>query len=175
VAAALLFREDVDLGLELRVRCDRARLGEHLTTLDLLALDAAKKRADVVARLALVEELLEHLDAGDDRLRDLRMDADHFDLVADLAHALLDAARDDRSAARDREHVLDRHQERLVDVALGLGDVRIHGLHELEDLRYPLLVALERLERRARDDRDVVARELVVRQELADLHLDELE
>jgi hypothetical protein len=38
-----------------------------------------------------------------------------------------------------------------------------------------LLVALERLERRARDERDVVAREVVLGEQLADLDLDELE
>src|SRR5919198_3498861 len=38
VAAALVLRQDVDLGLELRVRRDRARLWEHLPPLDLLPL-----------------------------------------------------------------------------------------------------------------------------------------
>src|SRR5262249_42327243 len=46
VAAALLLREDVRLGLELRVRRDGARLREHLPALDLLPLDAPEKRAD---------------------------------------------------------------------------------------------------------------------------------
>src|SRR5204862_6736086 len=73
VAAALLLREDVDLGLELRVRSDRARLREHLAPLDILTLDAAQETADVVAGLALVAELLEHLDPRDDRLARLGM------------------------------------------------------------------------------------------------------
>ena len=92
-----------------------------------------------------------------------------------LTLALLDAAGDDRAAAGDREDVLDRHQERLVDVARRLGDVGVDGLHQLEDLRRPLGVALERLQRRDLHDRDVVAGELVAREELAHLHLDELE
>src|SRR5687768_14841776 len=37
VPAALLLRQDVDLGRELRVRLDRARLREHLAPLDLVA------------------------------------------------------------------------------------------------------------------------------------------
>ena len=82
---------------------------------------------------------------------------------------------DDRAAARDRHDVLDRHQERLVRVAHRLRDVRVDGGHQLQDLRRPLGVALERLERRDLDDRDVVAGELVLREQLADLHLDELE
>ena len=75
----------------------------------------------------------------------------------------------------DRHDVLDRHEERLVGVARRLRDVRVDGGHELQDLRRPLGVALERLERRDLDDRDVVAGELVLREQLADLHLDELE
>ncbi len=103
------------------------------------------------------------------------MDADDLDLVADLALALLDAAGHDGAAAGDREHVLDRHQERLVDVADGLRDVGVDRLHQLEDLRRPLRVALERLQRRDLHDRDVLAGELVPGEELAHLQLDELE
>ncbi len=118
---ALVLREDVDLGLEVRVRRDRAGLGQHLAALDLLTLRPAEQRAGVVARLREVEELVEHLEAGDDGLLDLLVDADHLDLVAALDLALLDAAGDDGAAAGDREHVLDRHQERLVDIPLRLG------------------------------------------------------
>ena len=82
VAPALVLREDVDLGLEVRVRRDRARLREHLAALDLLALDPAEERACVVACLREVERLVEHLEARDDRLLDLRVDADDLDLVA---------------------------------------------------------------------------------------------
>src|SRR5215212_11578537 len=41
VPATLILREDVDLRFEVRVRRDGARLREHLTALDVLALDAA--------------------------------------------------------------------------------------------------------------------------------------
>src|SRR5689334_8142578 len=89
VAAALVLREHVDLRLELGVRRDRAGLGQHLAALDVLALDAAQQAARVVAGLALVERLVEHLDAGDDGLLGLRVDADDLDLLADLDLALL--------------------------------------------------------------------------------------
>ena len=174
VAAALLLLEDVDLGLELGVRRDRPRLAQHLTALDLLALGAAQQAADVVAGLAAVEDLAEHLDAGDDGARRL-LDADDLDRVAGVDDPLLDTARRDGAAAGDREDVLDRHQERLVEVALGLRDVGVQLLGELDDLGRVLRVALERLERRAGDERDVVAREVVLVEQVADLDLDELE
>src|SRR3954451_3899752 len=113
VTAALLLLEDVDLGLVLRVRRDGARLAQHLAALDLLALGATQQAADVVAGLALVEDLAEHLDTGDDGGGGL-LDADDLDGVTGVDDALLDAARGDGAAARDREDVLDRHQEGLV-------------------------------------------------------------
>src|SRR4051812_7111618 len=72
VTATLLLLEDVDLGLELRVRRDRLGLAQHLAALDVLALGAAQQAADVVARAILVEDLAEHLHAGDDGRRGLR-------------------------------------------------------------------------------------------------------
>src|SRR5213083_2400280 len=89
MAAALLLGQDIDLRRELRVGLDRARLGQDLAALDLLALDAPDQAADVVPGAALVEELLEHLDAGHDDLAG-RLDADQLDLVTDLDDAPLD-------------------------------------------------------------------------------------
>src|SRR5690606_28430209 len=104
-------RQDVGLGLELGVRLDRTRLAQNLATLDVLTANAADQRADVVAGLALVEQLAEHLNAGNRRLRGV-LDADDLDFFANLDDAALDATGDNRATARDREHVFDRHQER---------------------------------------------------------------
>src|SRR6201996_2696669 len=123
VATTLLLLQAVDLCFEFGVRGDRARFAENLATLDVLALGPAEQRADVVARLALVEELAEHLDAGDGGFARLRVDADDFDLVAGVDDALLDTTRRDGAAAGDREDVLDRHQEGLVQLADRLRNV----------------------------------------------------
>ncbi len=102
-------------------------------------------------------------------------DTDDLDRLAGLDDALLDAAGRDGAAAGDREDVLDRHQERLVELADRLGDVVVERCRQLEDLLLGSLVTLERLERRAGDERNVVARELVGGEQLADLDLDQLE
>ena len=122
MAAALFLREDVHFGFELLVRLDRTGLGQHLAALDVVALHAAQQHADVVAGDARVEQLAEHLDAGDDRLAwRLVLETDDLDFFADLDLTALDATGSDRAAAGDREDVFDRHQERLVDGALRLG------------------------------------------------------
>src|SRR5581483_10468067 len=97
VTATLLLLQDVDLGLEMRVRRDRTRLAENLPALDLLALGTAQEATDVVAGTTLVEDLLEHLDAGDDGGGRV-LDAHDLDGLAGLDDPLLDAARRDGAA-----------------------------------------------------------------------------
>src|SRR5438132_3981744 len=174
VPAALLLRQDVDTRIELGVRLDRAGLGQHLAALDLLALDAAQQAADIVARLARIQQLVEHLDAGHDGLARV-VDADHLDLFVDLDLAAFDPAGDDRAATFDREDILDRHHEWLVEGPLRNRGVAVDRIHQLHDRVFPLGIALERLERRDLDDRDVIAGELILREQLADLELDELQ
>src|SRR3954447_3539467 len=174
VAPALFLLEDVHLCLELGVRRDRPGLAQHLAALDLLALGAAQEAADVVAGLTLVEDLAEHLDTGHDAGGRV-LDADDLHRVTGVDHALLDAPGGHGPAAGDREDVLDRHQERAIQRTLGLGDVGVELLGKLDDLGRVGLVALARLERRAGDEGDVVAREVVLGEQVADLDLDELE
>ena len=61
----------------------------------------------------------------------------------------------------------------------GVGDVGVDRVHQLLDRGVGRIVGvvggLERLERGAADDRDVVTREVVLGQQLADLELDEVE
>src|SRR6195952_3433632 len=89
VTAALLLRQDVDRRLEVRVRGGGARLDHDHAALDVLALGAAKQQPDVLAGLALVEQLAEHLDARDGRALLDVADADDVDGLVDLDDAAL--------------------------------------------------------------------------------------
>src|SRR5664279_4641421 len=174
VPATLVLGQDVDVRLELGVRGRRAGLDHDLAALDLFALDAAQQQADVLARLALVEQLAKHLDTGDRGGLLGGVDADDIHCLVDLQDTPLDASGDDRAATGDREDVLDRHQERLLGLADRLRDRIIYGGHQLKNRLTPLGIALERLQRRDADDRSVVTVELVLGEQLANLELDEL-
>src|SRR5205823_7343517 len=151
-----------------------AGLRQHHTALDVLLVDTAEEQADVVASLAGVEQLAKHLDARDDRFL-VGVESDELHFLANLDPATLDTTRRDGAAPRDREHVFDRKQERLVRLANGLRDKRVERVTELVDLLDPLLVALERARRRATNHRRFVAGEIVLAQQLAHLELDEVE
>src|SRR6478672_6922768 len=92
VTSAFFLREDIGLGLELRVRGYRTRLDDDLSTLDLFTLNTAEQESDVVASHTRVEKLLEHLDACDDRVLGLA-DADDLDRLVDVDDATLDPSR----------------------------------------------------------------------------------
>src|SRR5690606_26591892 len=175
VPAALVLGEDVDLRLELGVRRGRTRLDDTHTALDLVALDTPEQERRVVTGVTLVEGLVEHLDAGDGGGQALVPDTDDLDGVVDLDDTALDTAGDDGTPTGDREDVLDRHEERLVDLTLRLGDVLVHRVHQLDDRFGPRAAALERLEGRDADDRHLVAREALRAEQLTDLELDQLQ
>src|SRR5450631_2252044 len=176
VATTFLFLQDVDLAHEVLVRRDAPRLGQHLPALDLLALGPTEQRPDVVARATLVQQLPEHLHAGHHRLHGV-LEPDDLDLLADLHDSALHPARDHRAAATDRKYVLNRHQERLVDLPLRLLDERVAGVQQLQHRRLAqlALIAFQRLQRAAADDRRVVARVLVLRKKLTQLHIDQVQ
>src|SRR5690606_19469778 len=98
-----------------------------------------------------------------------------LDLRVDLQRATLGATRYNSATTGDGEDVLNRHEERLVLVTHGIGDRLVNGFHEFEDRVDPLLFALQRLVARNAYNGDVVSGVAVLRELLADLHLDELE
>src|SRR3981081_1789155 len=110
VTTALFLGQDVGLSLELGVRLDRTRLAQHLAALDFLALGTAQQRTDVVAGLALIEQLAEHFDAGDDGLLGVAQ-TDDLDFLADLDDAALDTTGHNRTAPGDRATVFHRENK----------------------------------------------------------------
>ena len=173
MTATLVLGQDVDLASELGVRGNGTRLAENLAALDLLTLDAAEQQADVVASLAEVHGLAEHLDAGADRGLGL-LDTDDLNALVELELTALDTTGSDGTTTGDGHDVLNGHQERLLVVALRRRDVLVNSLHELADGIHPLLLAVEGAESGTTDDRQVVSRELVLGEEVTGLHLDEV-
>src|SRR5690606_28936195 len=156
---------------------DGARLGQNLATLDVITLGAAQQHANVLTGTTFVEQLAEHLDTGAGGLGGVT-DTDDLDFFLNANDTALDTTGYHGAAAGDREHVFDRHQERLVDGALRLRNVAVEGLDQLlhgGGAQAVLVFAVQRHQRGADDDRSVVAREVVGRQQVANFHLDQFQ
>lgn len=177
VTATLLLGQDVHGDEELLVGLGGAGGGDDHAAEDVVALDAAEEKSGVVAGAGLVAGLLEGLDVGDLGLDGNLVLANELNLRVLLQDTALDTARGDGATAGDGKDVLDGHEERLVDVALGGGDPRVDVLEELVNPvdTDVVLAVLNGAESGTHDDGSVVALEAVRGEELAHLHLDKLQ
>ena len=180
MAAALVLGQDVNLALELGVGVDGAGLAQNLAALDVGLGDTAQQAAGVITGLDEVQSLAEHLHGGDDGALLLLLQAHDVDGLAGLQLAALHTAGSHGAAAGDGEHVLDGHQEGQRVVTGRIGDIAVDGIHQLLDAGEVGVVhvaglAGQGVQSGALDDGDVVAGELIEGQDLADLHLDQLQ
>ncbi|CAN3986970.1 ABC transporter permease, partial [Dysosmobacter welbionis] len=180
VTAALVLGQDVNLALELGVGMNGTGLRQNLAALDAVAVHATQQGADVVAGLSVVQQLVEHLDAGDDGLLLLVGQANNLDFLAQLQDTTLHTAGSHGAAAGDGEHVLDGHQERHILLAVGGGDIVVNSIHQLLDagiLGSGGIAGLgnQSVQSGTLDDGDVVAGELILGEQLTDLHLHQLQ
>src|SRR3546814_12945235 len=90
--------------------------------------------SDLVTLLPLIKQLPEHLNTRARRLL-RRPDPHDLDLITRVDHTLLHLPGDNSAATSDREHILDRHQERLIKITLRLRHEAVNSSHQLQHPR----------------------------------------
>ena len=79
------------------------------------------------------------------------------------------------TTSSDGEYVLDWHQEWLVSVTLWIWNVLINCIHQFQNLVAPLAARIfQSFQSRTLDNRSVISRELILVQQLTDLHVYQL-
>src|SRR5271157_32395 len=179
VPSTFFLLQHIYLRCELLVRRDRARLRQHLPALHIRPLDTTQQNARIIPRHHFVQLLVEHLRARDYRLPGLAQ-ADDLNFFAFLGLAPVHSPRHHRPAPLDREHILNRHHERLFHLALRLGNVLVNHPQQFLDARILRCIrirrrALQRLQRTPSHNRDRLSRKSVTRQQLAQFHFDQLQ
>ena len=176
MTTTFFFGQHVDLSLELGVRLDGAWLAKNLATLDVILFNTTEQSADVVTSTTLVEDLLEHFDTSDSGLL-VVAETDDFNFVADFDDALLDTAGHHSTATLDGEDIFHRHEEVFVGLAWRLGDVLVTSSHQFVDALVVVVVGWVVQSRTGRTPNhgQIVAGEVVAREQLANFHLDELQ
>ena len=142
MTATLVLGKNVNLSGKLLVALYSTRLAENLTSLDLVTVDTTKEKTYVITSLTYLKDLTEHLDTCNDRLLVLA-ETKELNLVTNLNHTCLDTASCDCTTTCDREHVLNRHKEWLIDVTNRLLNPCVASVHELHDLVFPLWNTIE--------------------------------
>jgi len=143
------------------------------TTLHLVLIDTTEEQTDVITSLTLIQGLTEHLDTSDDRLLVLTK-TEQLNLITDLALTSLNTTRSNSTTTSDREDILNRHQERLINLTDRLLNPSVNSVHQLHDLVFPLLHTIQCTQSRATDDRSILF--ITIRsQKILDIHLHEVD
>src|SRR5690606_22579154 len=175
VAATFFLGQNVNFGLEFRVRSYRTRLADNHTAADLILFNTTEQETYVVTSFTPVEDLAEHFNTGYCRGQVFSTHTEDLNRVASLNNTAFDTTCGNSSTTCDREHVFNRHQEVLIDKTNRKRDVFVNRLHQFLYLFNPLGFAVQRTECRTADDRDFIAREVVRRKEFANFHFNEVE
>src|SRR5690606_2174228 len=124
-----------------------------------------------------VQQLAEHLDTSTGGL-DGVLDTNDFHFFLDLDDTALNTTSHNSTATGNGEYVFDRHQERLVDGTLRLGDVGIQSLDQGLDrsgTHAVVVLTVQGHQGGTDDDRSVVTGEVVSAQQIAHFHLNQFQ
>src|SRR5699024_6263287 len=95
--------------------------------------NTAEQSTDVVAGLSHIQQLVEHLDTGNDGLALLVGQTHDLNFLGELQSTTLHTAGSNGTTAGDGEHVLNGHQEGHVSLTVRSGDIVVNSIHQLLD------------------------------------------
>ena len=164
MTAAFVLGQDVNLSLKDVVGVHRTGLSQNLTTLDLGTINTTQQSADVVASLSELEALAEHFQTSDGGGQLLLLQTNDFHLIADMSSTTLNTTGSNGTTARNGHDILDGHQEGLVFLTIGVGDIGVNSVHQLLDAGVSRILgivgSLQSLQSGTTNDRGVVAGEV---------------
>ncbi len=177
MTAAFFFAQNVHFSGELGVRLNGTWLNQNLATLNVVTLGATQQNAAVLASTTFVEQLAEHFNAGAGGFLSVAQTND-LNFFLDANDTTLNTASYHGATTGDREHVFDRHQERLVDSTLWLWDVGIQSFYQLLNsgsAHFVVVLAVQSHQSRTDDDWSVITWEVVSAQQIAHFHLNQFQ
>src|SRR3546814_6601491 len=120
--------------------------------------------------------LAEHVHASDVRLV-TGVQTCALPIFTYFDNASFDAASHNGSAAGNREHVFDRHQERPVDRTIRLRNIAIHGIHQsLNRISADVIITtFQSSQSRTLYDGNIVAGEIVAGEQFTNFQLNEFQ
>ncbi len=172
VTTTFFLFQHVDRSLETFVRSDNSRVSNHHTTLHILLVDSTEEKTYVVTSHTFRKNLTEHLNTSNDRLS-IFTKTKELNFVTYLHNTSLDTACSHCTTTCDREHILNRHQEWLINITNRLLNPSVASIHEFHHLVFPLWNTIQSTKSRTADDRSLRL-EVILSEKILHIHLNEL-
>ena len=142
MTAALVLGQYVNLSCELAMAGNGTWLSNNLATLDICSVDTTEKKTYVISCLCIIQQLVEHLDTGNNRCLLVFLDTKDLYCIVQMKNTTLYTACSNRTTAGDCEDILDRHKEGLICLTCGIRNEGIASVHKLHNLVAPLAVGI---------------------------------
>src|SRR3989339_200105 len=152
------------------MRSNRTRLGQNLTTSDVILLQTAEQETGVITSNTFIELFVEHFDTGHSGFGGI-FQTDDFDFFTDFDRTTFDTTSDDSAATFDRENVFDWHQKWLVSLTNRIRNKVVQSISQSQDRLSPLIIdrlSIESLQSGTTDHRSVGPIVVLLGQKLAD-------
>ena len=172
MTTTLLFLQYIDRCLEVIVRSNSSWVYDNHTTLNFSLIDTTEEKTYVITSLTLCEVLTEHLNTSDYRLLVLTK-TEQLNLIAYLTYTSLNTTSSNSTTTCDREYILNRHQEWLINLTLWFLNPSINSVHELHYRVNPLLYTVQSTKCRTTDNWSILFITILLK-DLANLHLNEV-
>ena len=175
VPSSLLLTQNVNFCLESRSWNDASLRCQHVTAMDFIVTHSTQQTANAVTGSTFIEDTVVSFDAGANRAARFVRETNDLQVVAHPDNALLDRSCDNRTSAVDREHVLDRHEEWLVDVTFRIRNVHVECIQQFVDAPHVIRICRVVVSQHGRttNERSCLAVETVSCEQLTRFHFDE--
>ena len=174
VTTTFFFLQNVDRSFELRVRLNLTGLAEYHTTLDFVLVDTTQQQTYVITCFTFIQQFAEHFNASYNRLLVFTQTKD-FNFVTNLDNTSFNTTSSYSTTTSDREYVLNRHQERFINITRRQRNPSVASIHQFHDLVFPLSNAVQCTQCRTLDKRSVVTIEIISRQQLTHFHFNKFQ
>ncbi len=148
-------------------------MSDYHTTLDFVLINTTEEQTYVVTSFTCIQQLAEHFNTCDNRLLIFAQAQDLY-FVTNLNNTGFDTTSCYSTTTCDREYVLNRHQERLLNVTDRFLNPAIASCHQFHNFSFPLSNAIQSTKSRTTDDRSL-SLEIISSQKLTHFHFYQLQ
>ena len=175
MTATLVFCQNVYLSGKFGMAVNGTWFSQNLSSFDLCSLNTTKQSTDVITSLSLIQKFTEHLDTSYNSFLGLFFQTCDFNFLIQMKNTSLNTASSNSTTTSDGEYILYRHDEVFICVTLRIRNPAIYCIHKLHDFISPWASRIfQSFQSRTLDDRSVISREVILVQQLTDLHVYQL-
>ncbi len=174
MTTTFFFLQNINGGFKLVVRLYRTGFGNNHTATDLILVDTTEEQTYVIASFTFVKNLTEHLNTRNSRFQFLCTHTDDVNGITSVNNTRLNTTSGNSTTTGNREYILDRHEEILINSANRIWNPRVNSSHEFFNVGYTLFFSIQSSESRTTNYRDVVTIIIIGTQKITELHFNEV-